>query len=208
MEESEKEKEREDRLKKATNRKRKELTNRYKAIFYGFFSASYDNQYIFKSKRLRFQSIIDNHGILQLYLEGGYIEFRDAVRMTGISSLDALCHDYKLPPEFSKTRFPHPFASSENLNYIGIVPEAKYWGDTTEEQKIPEEHIGKIFNFKEISNHYQKLDCVSECIILHRERTTFLQKWGLDIFDFLTAPSLAQHYTMLQAPPRNSNSMF
>ena len=59
--------EREDRLKKATNsRKRKELTNRYKAIFYGFFSAPYDNQYIFKSKRLRFQSIIDNHGIIQL----------------------------------------------------------------------------------------------------------------------------------------------
>ena len=67
------------------NLKRKRLIQNCKAIFYSFNGAKYDHQFIFKSKRLRFQELIDSFGIIFMKLEGGYIEFRDVMRMTGVS---------------------------------------------------------------------------------------------------------------------------
>ena len=187
-------------LEKAKKHKRDILVKKYKAIIYGFNSAKYDVPILFKSKRLRFQHMIDSYGILSLTLEGGYIEFRDAMRMTGIASFAGLCKDFKLPKEFSKTQFPHIFASPDTLNYVGSVPEEKYWT----EQKIPEEFKDeKEFDFKEVSIHYQKLDVVSLCIIMDKLRTELLQTTQLDIFDFQTAPSLAYSYILSKAPPRS-----
>ena len=151
-------------LEKIEKRKRTELTNIYKIIFYAHNSANFDNQFLFKSKNLLFERLIDSHGLIVLTMKGGCIEFRDTMRMTGLASRAQLCQDFKLPKEYSKTEFPHLFASIERLNYIAGVPDAKNWPSKT----LSEEHVVKEFDFKEVSIHYQKLDVVSLCIIWHK----------------------------------------
>ena len=179
--------------------KRSKLTNNHKAIFYAHNGSKFDNQFIFKSKRLQFDEVIDSFGLIQVVLKGGYIEFRDSMRITGLTSLDSLCKNFNLPVEFSKTEFPHEFACAENLNYIGETPEAKFWPS----KQIPEEHKDKLFNFKETSISYQKLDCVSLCIILHLLWKAVYSATNFSIFDFLTGPSLAYRFVLEKTPPNS-----
>ena len=117
----------EDTFKKAVKRKRKELAKANKIILYAHNGANYDNHFIFKSKRLQFDEIIDSHGLINIVMREGYVEFRDTMRMTGPASLASLCKDFKLPPEYSKTEFPHKFASRDHLNYVGAPPPAEFW---------------------------------------------------------------------------------
>jgi hypothetical protein len=197
---------------------RKVLTNRYKVIIYAFNGAKYDTQFVLKSKRLHFQEIIDSQGILKLTLEGGYVEFRDSMRMTGTSTLAKLCKDFGLSEENRKTYFPHQFAT-----YSGFVPFYKKQHPEIPEQEIennwknyllnyegeiPEEFwegnpIRNTFNFKKDAIFYNKLDNISQCIIMEKLRSNLLNKIGLDIFDFLTAPQLAVRYLLMGAPPKS-----
>ena len=144
-------------LEKMTKMKRSKLTKNLRIILYAHFGSKFDNQFIFKSKRLQFEFIIDSFGLIQMVLKGGYIEFRDTARITGLTSLAKLCKDFKLPQKFSKTNFPHEFVNKNTLNSIGTCPEEKYWKDG----KIPEDDKGKDFDLKKTSIDYLKLDCVS-----------------------------------------------
>ena len=123
------------------------------------------------------------------------------MRLTSPNSLANLCRDFKLPKEYSKTEFPHKFASKENLNYIGAVPSSEYWKG----EKIPEEwEEEKYFDFKEVSINYQKLDVVSLCIIIHKLSREFFNVTHLKATDFLTGSSLAYQYIMENInPPRS-----
>ena len=130
--------------------KEEELRRKYKVLFYSHNGSKYDNQFVFKSKRFQFQSVINANGIISLVLKGGLVEFRDTMRMTGpASSLASLCESFKLDKRYSKTSFPHKFASKEHLEYVGEVPPANQWPD----KKIPEEfqQPQAVFNFKEVS---------------------------------------------------------
>ena len=180
-------------------RKRTELINHHKIIIDSFNGSNYENQFIFKSKRLNFESVLDSFGLIQLTLKEKYIEFRDSMRMTGVAKLTKLCSDYKLPEKFSKTEYPHKFASRANMYYVGKVPEGKYW----ESGEIPEEWKGeeKEFNNQKVRTEYNKLDTISDCIIQGKLRKLIKEITGLDTNDFITAPSLAYHYMMESIPP-------
>ena len=47
--------------------------------------------FIYKSKILLFENIIDSFGIIQLSLKEGYIEFQDSMRKTGQGKLAEFC---------------------------------------------------------------------------------------------------------------------
>lgn len=119
-----------------------------------------------------------------MVLKGGYIEFRDMMRLTGPAKLATLCKDFKLPPMFSKSEFPQKVASREHLNDVGEVPADEYWPSGVS----PEEHIGKLFDFKEVNTKYQKLDCVSACIIRHKLSKNIYDMTKLRTSDFVTGP--------------------
>ena len=80
---------------KKCKRKKNHLIKLNRLIIYGFNSGNYDDHFIFKCPDLLFSSIIENHGIISLALEDGYIEFRDVIKMTGICKLEKLCKDFQ-----------------------------------------------------------------------------------------------------------------
>ena len=178
-------------------RKRTEIVNTYKCIFYAHCGANYDNQFIFKSERLQFEHIIDSFGILSISLKGGCVEFRDTAKMIGMTKLDNLCKSFKLPVMFSKTEFPHDFMSKDKINYIGKVPSSLFWPS----KKIPEEHIGKTFDGKKVSIEYQKKDCISLSIVWNELSKTLYDSVSLMASDYYTAPSLAYTFLKNSLPP-------
>ena len=84
-------------VEKSIEKKREQLTRTHRAILYSHNGAKFDNQFIFKSKRLKFDGILENFGIFYMLLEGGYVEFRDTIRMTGMISLDKLGKYFGVP---------------------------------------------------------------------------------------------------------------
>jgi hypothetical protein len=186
-------------LQEAKDRKMSELIRNHRTIYFYFNGSKFDIQFIWKSKRLKFEKVIDSFGIIYLALEGELVVFYDMIRLTGIASLASLCRDYNLPPEYSKTEFPIFFPNRNNLDYFGVCPEAKYWPSG----EIPDEQLGnKEFNMKETSIDYQIKDCVSTTMIFHKLYVNINKITGLDIRDFITISQLGFQYTMEQVPPR------
>ena len=178
--------------KEAKKKKRSQLIENHKLIMYAFNGARYENQFIHKSTRLKFESEIESFGFIEITLKGGCIVFRDSMRMTGQNTLANLCKDYKLPPEFSKTEFPHNFVNRLRLYYKGEVPEAKYWISG----QIPEEHRSKEFDLQKVCSEYNVLDTVSDCIILYQLSQSIKNVTGLDTVYFITISALAYNYMM------------
>ena len=132
-------------------------------------------------------------------MKGGNIEFPDTARLFGgNSSLADLGKSFKLHPEYSKTEFPHKFASHEHLNYIGSPPDAEYWPSG----KIPDELICQVFDFRDKSINYQKLDTVSLCIVYDKLSKVIYDVTALRASDFITGPSLAYQYLIESTPSR------
>jgi len=167
-----------------------------RVIFIAHNGGRFDNQFVFKSKRFQFEKVIDLNGIISLRLLDGLVEFRDSIRMTGPQGLDELCESYRLPAEWRKTSFPHAFANEKTLDYIGEVPDASYWPNG----KIPEEHIGKPFDFKATSLSYQKLDCISLCIVWAKLDAAMFTATERHIIDYLTLPALASDFVLTNTP--------
>ena len=182
-----------------TDNKRKSLIRAHRVIFQAFNGAKFDNNFIFKSKRIQFKEIIESFGLLQMSLKDGYIEFRDPLRMTGTATLAGLCKYYNIPPEFSKDEFPHKFDYAEHLDYVGAVPPAEFW----ESEQVPDDFNDPayIYDFRQKSNHYQKLECVSLAIIWHKLSKELYGITNLRTIDFLTAPYLAYKFLMENVPP-------
>ena len=104
---------------------------------YFHFGSKYDGQFVFKSKRLEFERIIERFGLMSIVLKGGFVEIRDSMRLTGAVSLEKLGKGYGLPDVDLKKKFPHDFICRETLNYIGAPPPAKYWALKNGKREIP-----------------------------------------------------------------------
>jgi hypothetical protein len=170
----------------AIRKQRTILLNAHKCVFYSFNGAKFDNQFIFKSKNLIFNKYIDSYGVMYMTLEGDYIEFKDVIRMTGQTSLEKLCKDFKLDEEFMKTHFPHKFASEKNLDYVGDVPTEEYW----EEGTIPDEHVNisvkdivRLKNSSSSSEHFEVIRKENNIIYLSNG-TSVKDEELVKIFDF------------------------
>lgn len=76
------------------------------------------------------QPVIHNGRIISINFNYGkngeyQIHFRDSYLLL-LNSLAKLCKSFKV--ENSKSIFPHLFVNENNLNYIGEVPNIKYFG--------------------------------------------------------------------------------
>lgn len=175
------------------SRKRK-LADQLKCIFYAHNASGFDNHFLFKHAKMRFSKLIDAHGLLQMIEYGGLIEFRDTIRMMP-SSLDSLCKSFGLDEANRKKEFPHDFASKDTLYYVGEVPAAHYWPKGV----IPSEHLDKPFDFRAVSQEYQKLDVVSLAKVWDAFSTRMHQETHRSTRDFITLPSTAYNYVMHSA---------
>jgi len=177
----------------------RKLINANRAVFYAHNGANYDIQFIWKSRNIPFKSVIEHHGIISLEAFGGLVHFLDTMKITGPASLKSLCLNYLVPLRYGKTEFPHRFATPERLHYIGKVPSSEYWGS----DGIPEEwqDPSLVFDFKAVSDRYQKLDCVALLLLWQRVRDTLRGFSGMDVEDYMTVPGLAMNYVMARTPP-------
>jgi hypothetical protein len=172
--------------------------HKYQARFYGYNAARYDTIFLFKMMGIFYRSVLPSHGLVAVELFQGLIVFVDMMRMTGPCKLSQLCKDMKIPEAYSKTEFPHDFASADTLNYRGPVPEAKYWPSG----EVPAELQGeKDWDFQQWCMHYQKLDVIASLLCWDKFSKTLYDAIGFTTSDFLTAPSLAYQYVLEHTYP-------
>ena len=88
--------------------------------------------------------------------------------------------------------------NKDRLHYVGETPAVEYWPYG----EIPEEFQAKyyIFDGEKVSTHYQKLDCVSLCIIFNMLSRSIYEITKLDLGNFMTISSLAYKYVMSTVP--------
>jgi len=178
---------------------RKKLMHR----FIGFNNSRYDNFLVLMSKRAHVTSLLKNNGILSLKL-WEYIEFVDQYRHTR-GSLANLCKSYKVGKKWSKTVFPHELANKlgwKLVNYECDMKQLKWYDfskfieDGKEKLKqFKKEYSEKKFNFRDISIHYQKLDCISLLILRENYASEMLKEYGVKVGGFLTISSISGHLT-------------
>jgi len=82
--------------------------------------------------------IIHNKRIISINLNYGpdnkyQIQFRDSYLIL-LSSLMKLCNSFKI--KNSKTIFPHLFVNENNLDYVGAVPDYKYFINVSNEDYL------------------------------------------------------------------------
>ena len=171
--------------------------DKYKLVCYAHNGSNYDHQFIMKSSRFTFNSVINQGGLMSINLFKNIIQFKDTIKMTGPRSLDALGHDFKLNPKYSKATFPHEFSSLENLYYVGDVPDSKYWINGV----IPNEYKNiKTFDFMNVSLHYQKLDVVSLYLVWKKYYDVLHTITGMSIYHYMSSPALSYEYMINNSP--------
>jgi|SRR5712664_4177918 len=84
------------------------------------------------------QPVIHNRRIISINLNYGLdnkyqINFRDSYLIL-LSSLRSLCKCFNV--KNPKTMFPHLFVNENNLNYVGLVPDFKYFTDVSKKDYI------------------------------------------------------------------------
>jgi hypothetical protein len=121
------------------------------------------------------------------------IAFRDSLLMLP-TSLNNLSKQFNVE---NKTLFPYNFMNDKfnnkiNLNYIGIVPNFKYFINITIDQY--NEYI-KLYNnnwsLKKETINYCLQDCISLYQVIEKFNILIFNKYQLNIHNFPTLPSLA-----------------
>lgn len=175
----------------------------YQATFWSQNGGRFDHFLLLKDNMAKgaLSKMLMANGILTMTL-WDYIVFKDFYRQN-MCSLAALCKSFNLPTEYSKTSFPHDFMNAgpdvltnsiepcvDALDYVGPVPDAKYWPGG----KVPDENMGKIFNLREVSIDYQKLDVISMGICFKYYCEKMYGITGYNPQDMLTTPSLSYKF--------------
>jgi len=146
--------------------KSKKVLKKY--IFYAHSGSKFDFKYLhleLRRKGLISKTIYKEDKSIA-YIKCGNVELHDSVlilpgKLRDLAKL--YCNDNR------KTYFPYKFSKLENLNYIGDIPDKKYWdhGDYDEYIKTTP---SKIFDFKQISIDY----CCQDVDVLHEIMCKFL----------------------------------
>lgn len=105
------------------------------------------------------------------------------------NTLRQLCLDFHLDPAFSKSYFPYPFVTKDNLNYIGPVPASNFWLNTPSDF-IPS---SSSWSLQIECLHYLNNDIISLFLILTQFSHIVYDQCGLNITKIKTISSLAFH---------------
>ena len=159
--------------------------------FYAHNASNFDALYIFRplNKICRIKNFIDSGNSIKGFQYGTNIQFRDSLLMIQgtlanlakeiycvkikASELPEGCNYFNYPDDHyidSKEVFPYSFYTEENANYIGEVPDVKYFGHHYDDLKTKEkrhnqcvdDHLkgNRKFNMKEYVKYYCIIDCI------------------------------------------------
>ena len=138
--------------------------------------------------------IIHNGRIISINLNYGknndyQLHFRDSYLLL-LNSLMKLCKSFRV--ETSKSVFPYLFVNENNLDYIGSVPDIKYF-----DNKISPIEYNKYksnyntWNLKIEAIKYCEIDCVSLYQVIFKFSELIFELFGRNVHHYPTLPSLA-----------------
>lgn len=125
-------------------------------LIYGFNNSRFDNIFIFNELRKDNKNIkylIDNNSIK--YIKYHNIRFYD-VNQFYLGSLESVSESFNLT--LKKSIFPYKFVNSDNLEYVGQIPDIEYWNKESDMEQYINEN-GNMFNMKEYTLKYCFIDC-------------------------------------------------
>ena len=107
------------------------------------------------------------------------------------ASLDKLSKTFNL--DFKKDLFPYHFPNLDNLDYIGDVPDIKYFSDkvTLDQYNEYKSRFNGNWNLREELEKYCENDCRVLYYILDKFNELILNKFNIDIHKFPTLSSIA-----------------
>nr|AAC33727.1 B type DNA polymerase [Cyclocybe aegerita] len=160
----------------------------YKVYLHNF--AKFDGYFLVKylSKLGFIDNIIINKGriITLKFIYNKYsITFKDSYLLLP-SSLRKLCKSFNTQTQ--KDIFPYLL---DDINYIGEVPDYKYFCNLEMEEYNNYKSNFKVWNFREEAIKYCNLDCISLYEILYKFNTLVFNKFELNINKYPTLPSLS-----------------
>jgi len=138
--------------------------------------------------------IIHNGRIISINFNFGkngeyQIQFRDSYLLL-LNSLRKLCKSFSV--ENSKSIFPHFFVNENNLDYIGDVPDLKYFDETSKsEYNKYKSNFNNNWNLKDESRKYCELDCISLHQVITRFNDMIFDLFRKNVHHYPTLPSLA-----------------
>jgi DNA polymerase family B len=123
------------------------------------------------------------------------IHFRDSYQILK-SSLDKLGKNFQV--DTLKGKFPHRFVTEVGLDYIGAMPEFKYFDKLTLEEydSLCNLHTGDWF-MKEEAIKYCINDCVTLYQVLNKFNDLIFDRFGLNVNNCSTITRLASTYLTL-----------
>jgi DNA polymerase type B, organellar and viral len=138
--------------------------------------------------------VIHNNRIISIDFNYGpnnkyQIKIRDSLLLL-LNSLHKLCKSFSV--ENPKIIFPIFFVNESNLNYIGEIPDIKYFKDI--DLKSYKNYISNyngLWNLKNETIRYCNLDCISLYQILFKFNNMIFELFGKNIHHYPTLPSLA-----------------
>lgn len=117
------------------------------------------------------------------------ITFKDSLQLL-LASLRNLAKVFGV--ENQKSIFPYNFVNENNLDYIGNVPEFKYFNNISEkEYNIYCEQFNNNWNLKEEVIKYCVIDCISLYQIITKFNTMIFNLFKINIHKYPTLASLA-----------------
>lgn len=132
---------------------KKSIDNIY---IYGFNNAAFDNIFIYqKLYKVDPSTRYVISGSTIKYISIDNIKIMD-IRLQYAGSLKSVARAFKL--DIEKDIYPYTFPNSNNLNYVGEVPEHKYW-KKPKYYDICKERTGGVFDLKKYTTKYCLLDC-------------------------------------------------
>lgn len=138
--------------------------------------------------------IIHNGRIISINLNYGKnneykINFKDSYLIL-LSSLMKLCKSFRVKNE--KTIFPHSFVNESNLDYIGPVPDIKYFDNISREDYLEYcKQFDNNWSLREESIKYCHTDCESLYQIITKFSNMIFELFKIDIHKYPTLSSLA-----------------
>jgi len=139
--------------------------------------------------------IIHNGRIISINLNFGRnlayrIQFKDSYLIL-LASLAKLCKGFGV--ETQKSMFPFLFTNENNLNYIGQVPDIKYFGNKISkiEYQVYKSGFNSFWNLKSETIKYCEIDCISLYQVIFKFTELIFSLFGKNIHKYPTLPSLA-----------------
>ena len=119
------------------------------------------------------------------------IYFKDSYLITQ-SSIRKLGKAFNLDNHLQKGIFPYIFANPNNLNYIGKVPDIKYFDNLSlEEYNNYTQNFNNNWNFKNEAINYCNLDCICLYNILLKFNFIIFNLFNLNFNKYPTIPSIS-----------------